>query len=191
MSKRSGQILVVAVGALPALALVVRLVTDDLGANPIEEVTHATGDWALRLLLLCLTISPLRRATGWNSLIPYRRTLGLLSFAYAVLHFSTWLALDHFFDWEGIVEDLFERPYITAGFTAFACLIPLAITSSRGWIRRLGKRWSRLHSLVYLAAVAAVVHYLWLVKADVTLPYYYAGYLAVLLGARVALRGRR
>ncbi len=184
MSKRSRQILVTAVGLVPA-GSVSRFLRDDLGANPIEEITHETGEWALRLLLVTLAISPLRTLTGWNTLAPFRRTLGLLAFFYACLHFTTWLALDHFFDWEAIVEDIFERPYITAGFTAFSCLIPLAITSTRGWIRRLGKSWTRLHRLAYLAAGAAVVHYWWLVKSDVTEPRYYAAALAVLLGARL------
>jgi sulfoxide reductase heme-binding subunit YedZ len=172
-------------GLVPAAILVWRFLSDDLGANPIEEITHETGDWALRLLLASLAVSPLRRLTGWNRLVPYRRTLGLLAFFYACLHFSTWLALDHFFDWDAIVEDISERPYVTAGFTAFVCLIPLAITSSRSWIRRLGKRWASLHRLVYLAAIAAVTHYWWLVKADVTAPFYYAAVLLVLLGFRL------
>ncbi len=184
-SKSFKQLLAYSIGLIPAAVLVARLLGDDLGANPIEEVTHETGEWALRLLLLTLAVSPLRKLTGWNALAPYRRTLGLLAFTYASLHFTTWLALDHFFDWQAIVEDVFERPYITAGFTAFASLVPLAVTSTRGWIRRLGKNWATLHKLSYLAATAAVVHYWWLVKSDVTEPRYYAAVLAVLLASRL------
>ncbi len=185
MSNRSRQISVALVGLVPAVVLVSRFFRDDLGANPIEEITHETGDWALRLLLTTMAVSPIRKITGWNALAPYRRTFGLLAFFYACLHFSTWLTLDHFFDWDGIVEDVFERPYITAGFTAFACLVPLAVTSTRGWIRRLGKNWARLHKVTYVAATAAVVHYWWLVKSDVTEPLYYAAALGLLLTWRL------
>ncbi len=188
IDKRSQQLAAAALGLLPATFLLFRFLTDSLGANPIEEITHETGEWALRLLLLSLSITPLRRITGRNSLVPFRRTFGLLSFFYALLHFSTWLGLDHFFDWQGIIEDIFERPYITAGFTAFASLTPLAITSTRGWIRRLGKKWTHLHRLAYFAAIAAVVHFWWLVKSDVTEPRYYAAALGVLLAARLVPR---
>ena len=163
---------------------------DDLGANPIERVTHFTGDWALRFLLLTLAITPLRRLTGWNGLISYRRMLGLAAFFYGSLHFLTWIGVDHLFDWEAIAQDIRKRPYVTAGFTGFACMLPLAITSTRGWVRRLGKRWAQLHTLVYAAAVAGVVHYFWLVKADTRLPLTYAAVLAVLFGARLWSRAR-
>jgi sulfoxide reductase heme-binding subunit YedZ len=176
-----------AIGLIPAAWLVVRFFTDDLGANPIEEVTHETGTWALRLLLASLAVTPLRRILGSRPSLRYRRTLGLLAFGYATLHFSTWMVLDHFFDWQAIVEDIFERPYVTAGFTAFVCLLPLALTSTRASVRRLGKRWVRLHKLAYAAAAAAVVHYWWLVKSDVTEPFYYAAALALLLVARLPL----
>ncbi len=169
---------------VPAGALLVGALRDTLGANPIEAITHATGDWTLRLLLATLMVTPLRRLLGWRWLAPYRRTLGLLAFSYACLHFATWLALDHFFDWAAIAEDVFERPYVTAGFTAFLCLVPLAITSTRGWIRRLGRRWVRLHRLVYAAAIAGVVHFLWLVKTDLREPLVYGAILAALLSVR-------
>jgi len=188
---KRGQALAAAIGLIPALLLVARFLGDDLGANPIEEITHKTGLWALRLLLLSLAVTPLRNMTHWNGIIPFRRTFGLLAFVYATLHFSTWLVLDHFFDWSEIVEDISERPYVTAGFTAFVCLLPLAATSTRGWIRRLGKRWTKLHRLVYLAATAAVIHYWWLVKSDVTEPRYYAVALAVLLAPRLVLLRQR
>jgi sulfoxide reductase heme-binding subunit YedZ len=170
---------------LPLAHLLYRASTDALGANPIETITHTTGDWALRLLLMTLAISPLRRLLRWNGLIAYRRMLGLFAFSYACLHLSTFVVLDHFFDWQAIYEDVLKRPYVTAGFTAFVCLTPLALTSTRAWIRRLGRRWAQLHRLIYVAAVAAVVHYWWLVKADVRAPLAYAGVAGVLLLARL------
>ena len=175
---------VIAVSLVPAALLVWRAATDGLGANPIEEITHETGETALQLLLACLAITPLRRASGWSGLAPYRRTLGLLAFGYACLHLATYAALDLSFDWAAIAEDVAERPYVTAGFAAFCALVPLAITSTRGWIRRLGRRWVSLHRLVYVAAALAVLHFLWLVKADLREPLLYAGALALLLGAR-------
>ncbi|MDX2165553.1 MAG: protein-methionine-sulfoxide reductase heme-binding subunit MsrQ [Deltaproteobacteria bacterium] len=183
---------VFAAGLLPLAWLIYGAFTDRLGANPIEYITHLTGDWALRFLLLSLAVTPLRRLFGWNRLINYRRMLGLFAFFYAALHLSTWIGLDHAFDWPRLWADVRKRPYITAGMVAFSCLLPLAITSTRGWIRRLGKRWTTLHRLAYLAALAAVVHYWWLVKADVRGPGWYALALAVLLGVRLvfALRGR-
>lgn len=193
MTRRARHVLDVAVYAAivaPAAWLGWRTAQGTLGANPVETLTHATGDWALRFLLLSLAVSPARRLLGWNALIHYRRLLGLTAFAYAVLHVANWVALDHWFDWPALLADLRKRPYITAGATAFLCLVPLALTSTRGWIRRLGgRRWSRLHRLVYLAAIAAVVHYWWLVKADVRAPFWYAAILAVLLLARLPLPG--
>jgi sulfoxide reductase heme-binding subunit YedZ len=177
---------------LPLAWLVYGALTDGLGANPIERITHVTGEWALRFLLLSLAVTPLRRLFGWNGLIAYRRMLGLFAFFYAVLHLGTWVGLDHNFDWPRLWADVRKRPYVTAGMVAFSCLVPLAITSTRGWIRRLGKRWTMLHRLAYVAAIAAVVHYWWLVKADVRGPGWYALGLAALLGVRLiyALRGR-
>ena len=133
-------------------------------------------------------MTPLRRLSGWNFIAPYRRTLGLLTFTYGALHFSTWLGLDLFFDWSIIIEDVVERPYITVGFTGFVCLLLLTLTSTRRWMRRLGRRWTQLHRLVYVAGVAGVIHFLWLVKADLREPLIYAAILALLLGARVWLR---
>jgi methionine sulfoxide reductase heme-binding subunit len=171
---------------LAGLAPLVWLAANDLGANPIERITHFTGDWALRFLLASLAVTPLRRLLGWNGLVAYRRMLGLFAFFYAMLHLCTFVVLDHFFDWQEIVADVYKRPYVTAGMTAFACLVPLAVTSTRGWIRRLGRRWAQLHRLAYVAAVAAVVHYWWLVKADVHKPLWYAAVLATLLAVRLA-----
>ncbi len=172
-------------GLLPAAGLLRAALADALGANPIETLTHVTGEWALRLLLASLAVTPLRRAFGWGFLAPCRRTLGLLAFLYAAMHLSVYVALDHFFAWDGILEDVFERPYVTAGATAFLCLLPLAVTSTRGWQRRLGARWVRLHRLAYVAAIAAVLHHLWLVKADLRGPLVEASVLAVLLGERL------
>jgi len=176
---------VVAAGGIPVAALCVGALRGGLGANPIETVTHVTGEWALRLLLLSLAVTPLRRLTGWSALAPLRRTLGLLAFSYATLHMLTWVGLDQFFDWQAMLEDVRERRYVLAGATAFLCLLPLALTSTRSAVRRLGRRWITLHRLVYAGAVAAIVHYVWLVKADLAAPLAYAGVLALLLGLRV------
>lgn len=185
--------LAVAAGLVPLGVLVTRGLAGALGANPVEEVTHFTGDWALRFLVLTLAVTPVRQLFGWNAVIGYRRLLGLLCFFYACLHVSTYVVLDHFFDWRAIVEDVAKRPYVTAGFAAFVSLTPLAITSTRGWIRRLGKRWTQLHRLIYFAAIAAVVHYWWLVKADIREPLLYAAVVGVFLSSRVvvSLRARQ
>src|SRR5512140_3968596 len=180
----------IALVLLPALWLVGRGLRSDLGANPIETVTHFTGDWTLRFLLLTLAVTPVRRVTGWNRLISWRRLLGLSAFFYGSLHFLTWIGVDHAFEWRALTEDVVKRPYVTAGFSAFLCMLPLAITSTRGWIRRLGKRWTQLHTLAYVAAVAGIVHYYWLVKADVRLPLLYGAILALLLTTRLWWRVR-
>jgi sulfoxide reductase heme-binding subunit YedZ len=174
--------------AIPLAVLVARFFADDLGANPIEEITHATGDWALRLLLLSLAVTPARRLLRIPALAPLRRTLGLAAFGYASLHLLTYIGLDQGFAWEFLLEDVSERRFVTAGFAAFLCLVPLALTSTRRAQRRLGRRWRQLHRLVYVAAILAVIHYLWLVKADLLPPLSYAAALALLLGLR--LRGR-
>ena len=160
----------------------------DLGANPIEFITHFTGDWTLIFLLASLSVTPLRKLSGWNRLIKFRRMLGLFAFFYAVLHFATYMVLDHFFDFHAIVKDVIKRPYVTAGFTGFVLMIPLVITSTAGMIRRLGKRWQQLHRLVYVIAIAGVIHFYWLVKADVRRPLQYGAVLVLLLGYRIATR---
>ena len=175
---------------IPALLLGWDAFTGGLGVNPIEDITHRTGDWALRFLLVTLAVTPLRRLAGWNGLVRFRRMVGLFAFFYAVLHFSTYLVFDHFFDLLLIIDDVAERKYVTAGFVGFVLMIPLAVTSTQGWIRRLGKRWTALHRLVYASAVAGVVHFLWLVKIDIGEPLIYAVILAILLGARLAHRYR-
>jgi sulfoxide reductase heme-binding subunit YedZ len=159
---------------------------DQLGANPIEEITHETGVWTLRFLTLTLLITPLRRWTGWNILIKYRRMLGLYAFFYGCLHFTTYIWLDQFFDWRGMVKDVAKRPFITVGFTAFVLMIPLALTSTTASIRWLGgRRWNLLHRLVYVSAILGVIHYLWLVKADTSRPIRYGVIVAILLLARL------
>ena len=157
---------------------------DQLGANPIETLSHSTGDWSLRFLLLTLAVTPLRRLTGWNRLQQFRRMLGLFAFFYVCLHLGVYLIFDQFFDWRAIGEDIAKRPYLTVGFAGWLLLIPLAVTSSRGMIRRLGRNWQRLHRLVYLIGVLGVLHYGWLVKADLTEPLIYGVILALLLGYR-------
>lgn len=175
---------------IPALLLGWDAFTGGLGVNPIEDITHRTGDWALRFLLVTLAVTPLRWLAGWNGLVRFRRMIGLFAFFYAVLHFSTYLVFDHFFDLLLIIDDVAERRYVTAGFIGFVLMIPLAVTSTQGWIRRLGRRWAVLHRLVYASAVAGVVHFLWLVKIDIGEPLIYAVILAILLGARLAHRYR-
>lgn len=178
-------------GALTPLAiLIVRALRDDLTANPIELLTNWTGFTTLTLLMCTLAVTPIRRLTGWNSIIKVRRLLGLFAFFYAVLHFSIYIVLDWFFAWEFIVDDIKERPYITAGFTAFILLIPLALTSTRGAIRRLGKRWQLIHRLVYISASLGVLHYYWKVKADTRLPLLFASILFLLFTIRLAWRLR-
>ncbi len=169
----------------PALHLGWDAVHDGLGANAVEAITHRTGDWTLRLLLVTLAMTPLKRLTGWVWPLRTRRLLGLFAFFYACLHFSTYLMLDQFFQWAAIVEDVAERPYITVGFTAFMLLIPLAATSTRGMMRRLGRNWQRLHRSVYVVAGLGVLHFLWLVKADYREPIAYLLILSVLLGVRI------
>ncbi len=173
---------------LPLARLVWLGFTDGLTANPIEYITHQTGTWALNFLLFTLTVTPLVRLTGYTPLTGLRRMLGLYSFFYAVLHFITYIWLDQFFDFGHILHDIGKRPFITVGFAAFVLLIPLAATSTKAMMKRLGRRWKQLHRLVYPAAIFAVVHYYWLVKKDVTVPLEYAAVLAALLLIRLLPR---
>jgi methionine sulfoxide reductase heme-binding subunit len=172
----------------PVFLLGWRALHNGLGANPIEFITHFTGDWTLRFLLITLAITPLRKITGVPELIRFRRMLGLFAFFYGSLHFLTYIWLDKFFDLSDTWKDVVKRPFITAGFLAFVLMVPLAITSTRGWIGRLGgARWQMLHRLVYVSAVAAVIHYYWLVKSDVRLPLAYASAVGVLLLYRIVV----
>jgi len=179
--------------ALPLAWLLLRaleLAGPGLGANPIDELMDRLGEWGLRLLLATLCVTPLAVTLRKAWLMGLRRMLGLFAFTYLSLHLLNWLVLDQWFDLAAIAADIAERPYITAGFTAFLLLVPLAVTSTNGWMRRLGPRWHRLHRLVYPAAVLGCVHFWWQVKADWREPALYAAVLAALLGWR-ALRGRR
>jgi sulfoxide reductase heme-binding subunit YedZ len=158
-----------------------------LGANPIEFITHATGDWTLIFLVLTLCITPLRQVARLPQLIRFRRMLGLFAFFYGCLHFTTYIWLDKFFDVSEMLHDINKRRFITVGFTGFVLMIPLALTSTAGWIRRLGgKRWRMLHRLIYVSAVGGVVHYYWLVKSDVRKPVRYGIMVGLLLGYRLA-----
>ena len=165
---------------------------DGLGANPVEAITFETGDWGLRFLLITLCVTPLRRITGWQALVRLRRMLGLFAFFYICLHFLTYLVLDAFFDLGYILEDITDRTYITLGFSSFLLLIPLAVTSTNAMVRRLGgRRWRRLHGLVYIVASGGVLHFLWLVKADLREPLIYMGILLLLLLARLPAVAQR
>jgi methionine sulfoxide reductase heme-binding subunit len=167
---------------LPLAALGWRALHGELTANPIEFITHATGDWTLRFLVITLCVSPFRKILHLPELIRFRRMLGLFTFFYACLHFTTYIWLDKFFDLSEMWKDIAKRKYITVGFTAFLLLIPLAVTSTAGWIRRLGgKRWQRLHRLIYFSAALGVIHYYWLVKSAVIRPLTYGAVVAVLL----------
>jgi sulfoxide reductase heme-binding subunit YedZ len=167
---------------LPLAALGWRALHGELTANPIEFITHATGDWTLRFLVIALCVTPFRKILHLPELIRFRRMLGLFTFFYACLHFTTYIWLDKFFDLSEMWKDIAKRKYITVGFTAFLLLIPLAVTSTAGWIRRLGgKRWQRLHRLIYFSAALGVIHYYWLVKSAVIRPLTYGAIVAVLL----------
>lgn len=166
----------------PLVALGWRALHGELTANPIEFITHATGDWTLRFLIITLCVTPFRKILHLPELIRFRRMLGLFAFFYACLHFTTYIWLDKFFDLSEIWKDIAKRKYITVGFTAFLLLIPLAITSTAGWIRRLGgKRWQQLHRLIYFSATLGVIHYYWLVKSAIIRPLTYGAIVAVLL----------
>jgi len=176
---------------LPLAGLLWQAYADRLGANPIEEISHQTGEWVLRLLMITLMMTPLKRISGWAWPLAIRRMLGLFAFFYAFLHLLSYLWLDQFFEWGEIWLDILDRPFITVGMLGFVLLVPLAATSNRFMVKRLGKRWKRLHRLAYVVPVLGVLHFWWLVKADVREPFIYAAVLAVLLLLRVpALRAR-
>jgi len=167
---------------VPFFSLVDRALHNRLGANPVEFLQHATGDWILRFLVFTLAITPLRKLLNLPDLIRFRRMLGLFAFFYACLHFLTYLGPDQSFNLSAMWKDVAKRPFITVGFLGFILLIPLALTSTTGWIRRLGgKRWQMLHRAIYISAIAGVVHYYWLVKSDVRKPLFYGALVAILL----------
>lgn len=177
---------------VPALVLVAQLLLDQLGAEPIEELEHASGKWALRLLAASLAVTPIMRLTGWGWMLAQRRFLGLAAFFWVMGHLSVYLVLDQFFDWSAITEDILKRLYITVGMLGFVLMIPLAVTSSKAAIRALGgKRWNRLHRLVYVTAAAGCVHFLWAVKKDVTEPLVYIAVFTLLFAARFVARPDR
>ena len=171
---------------LPALVLGWRACRQDLGANPIEYITHSTGDWTLRLLLITLTVTPMRSVLQLPQLIRFRRMLGLFAFFYGCLHFLTYVWLDKFFDTKDILRDIGKRPFVTIGFASLMLMAPLAVTSTASWIRRLGGRsWQLLHRLIYFSGLAGVIHYYWLVKSDIRLPALYGTLLFLLMAYRL------
>jgi len=173
---------------LPFVFIVVQAFAGSLGTNPVEAMTHRTGDWALRFLLITLSITPLRRIINLPWLIKIRRMLGLYAFFYAFMHFITYIWFDQYFDWMEILIDIPKRPFITVGFAAFLLLIPLAVTSTNKMMRRLKKNWTKLHKLIYLIAALGVLHFLWVVKADTFEPLVYAIILLVLFSYRAYSR---
>jgi len=188
MQKRFLKPLVFLLCLLPLVVLIWRLFADQLGANPIDEVADTTGEWTLRFLLITLMASPLKRLLGWTWAIRARRMLGLFAFFYATLHLTTYLWLDQFFDWGEIWLDILDRPFITVGMLAFVLLLPLVVTSNNAMVRRLGRNWKRLHRLAYVIPLLGVLHFWWLVKADVLEPLVYGAVLVVLLGFRIKAR---
>jgi sulfoxide reductase heme-binding subunit YedZ len=186
MRSRWAKVLVFVLCLVPLAWMGWRAWNQDLTANPVEYLTHFTGDWTIRLLVITLAVTPLRRILGLPDLVRFRRMIGLFAFFYGCLHFTVYFWVDKDFQFKEMIVDIGKRPYILAGFTAFVCMIPLALTSTAGWIRRLGgKRWQMLHRLVYVSAIAAVVHYYWLVKSDIRLPVFYGSLVAMLLLYRV------
>ena len=183
--RRISKVLLFVLALLPAAWLVWGIFRNALGVNPAETIQLQTGRWALKFLLLTLAVTPLRRIAGWNRVIQYRRMLGLFAFFYATLHFASYIVLDQFFAWRAILADIAKRPFILMGTLAFLTMLPLALTSTKGWIRRLGRQWQTLHRLIYVSAICAVVHFAWKVKVIAGDPVIYAAVLAVLLGFRV------
>ena len=182
---------VVFIAALVPLAvLVYNVLRGNTSANPAEDILLTTGIWAFRFLLATLTITPIRRLTGWNRIIQFRRMLGLFAFFYGSVHLLSYLAFDRVFAFGEVLGDIAKRPFITAGMAAYALMVPLAVTSTKGWIRRLGRRWQILHRLIYLSGAAAALHFIWKVKVAIGEPVYYAFVLAVLLGFRLMWRFR-
>lgn len=176
---------------LPAPVLVAQLLLDQLGADPIDRLERLTGEWSLRFLIGSLAVTPLMRLTGWGWLVSQRRFLGLAAFFWAVAHLSVYTVLDWFFDWPEIIKDITKHLYITLGMAAFLLMVPLALTSTKASIRKLGgARWNRLHSLVYLSVIGACLHFVWAVKKDITEPVIYGGIAALLLAFRVVWKGR-
>ncbi len=188
--RRLAKPVVFVLALVPLAGLIFIVLTGRTSANPAEDIQLTTGIWALRFLLLTLAITPARRVTGWNLLIQYRRMLGLFAFFYATVHLFSYLAFDRSFALGEVVADVAKRPFITAGMAAFLFMLPLAVTSTKGWIRRLGRRWQTLHRLIYVSALAASLHFIWKVKVVIGEPVYYAAILGVLLAFRLLWRFR-
>lgn len=184
-SGRPIRLAVAGIGLLPFLMLAFGAATDRLGPDPPERILHETGEWALRCLVVSLAITPLRKWTGWTALAMHRRTFGLLAYFYATLHFTSYLVFDLGLDWGELAHSIGERPYITIGFLTWLMLTPLALTSTRSAMRRLGRRWVTLHKIAYAAVLLAVVHFLWAVKADTLEPLIYGSLAVLLLGSRL------
>lgn len=192
LSSKWTKVTVFLLSLVPLAYLIWRALNRGLTANPIEYLTHFTGDWAIRFLLITLAVTPLRMLFNRPQFTRFRRMLGLFGFFYAFLHFSIWFAFDKYFSVPEMWSDIFNRPYITVGMFGFAMLVPLAVTSTAGWVRRLTfKRWQKLHRIVYLAPAAGVVHYWWLVKSDLRMPALYLAILTILMGYRVWLWTRK
>ncbi|NBQ38851.1 MAG: sulfoxide reductase heme-binding subunit YedZ [Alphaproteobacteria bacterium] len=186
--------IVFALSLVPLARIIYAILFDpiSLGANPAETILHMSGDWVIYFLLITLAITPLRKLTGWNDLIKFRRMMGLYAFFYACVHFLSYIGFDRLFDLSDMAREIVKRPFILVGFAAFVLLVPLAVTSTRGWVLRLGgARWSALHKAVYPIAILGIVHYWWLVKRDITWPVLFALVLAVLLAYRGFKRGGR
>jgi methionine sulfoxide reductase heme-binding subunit len=182
LATRWAKVIVFSLSSIPLLVIIWRGFHNNLTANPVEFLQHGTGDWTLRFLIFTLCITPFRKVLNLPELIRFRRMLGLCAFFYASLHFLTYLGPDQSFNFAGMLKDVVKRPFITVGFTAFVLLIPLAITSTAGWVRRLGgKRWQALHRGIYLCAILGVIHYYWLVKSDVREPLFYGFLVGILL----------
>jgi methionine sulfoxide reductase heme-binding subunit len=188
--QKAARIAVFLACAAPISWLATRTLTGRLGINPVEDLELTTGIWALRFLVATLLVTPVRRLTGWNRIIQYRRMLGLFAFFYAAVHFAIYVGVDQFFAFGFILKDIAKRPFITMGFLAFVLMVPLAITSTKGWIRRLGKRWQMLHRLIYISAVCAAVHYLWKVKVMIGSPVYYGVAIGLLIAWRLVWQVR-
>jgi methionine sulfoxide reductase heme-binding subunit len=183
--QKAAKVLVFIACLAPLVWLLIRTLTGRLGINPVEDLELTTGIWSLRFLVITLSVTPVRRITGWNRVIQYRRMFGLFTFFYVCVHFAIYIGIDQFFAFGAILKDVAKRPFITMGFTAFVLMIPLALTSTKGWIRRLGRRWQVLHRLIYISAVCAAIHYLWKVKVMIGSPVYYAIVIGLLLGFRI------
>ena len=188
LSSRWTKVVLFLLGLTPAALLAWGYYRQDLTANPLEYITHKTGDWTIRFLLITLSVTPLRKLLNQPKLVRYRRMLGLFAFFYVSLHLMTWIWFDKFFNLPEMWKDVVKRRFITVGMAGFLMLAPLALTSTAGWVRRLGfERWQRLHRLVYFAGLAGVIHYMWLVKSDERLPLMYGGILTVLMAYRLAV----